>query len=151
MFQRRDAHHSVERGQGDEVGEEDVGDEGGEEKEGEDFGAAAEDLLRVGPRGCVELAPGGGISFEPAFNAAENEVEEDGLRASPAAPDAAQQGGDEEDEHAQPGDGEEKIPDVAEVEGEAEEVKAARGDVEEDCGMPANLDPRQGDVNGDEQ
>ena len=139
-----------ERGEGDEVGEEDVGDGGGGDEVEGVFEDAFGDFWN-GPWGGVELAAGGGIAVDEAFDAAEDVLEEDGVGAGPAAPEAAEEGGDEEEGEAEAGEEEEAEPEILGDEGDAEEVEAAVVDVEEDGGVAVDGDPGEGDVDGDEE
>jgi hypothetical protein len=69
-------HPAVEILEGDEVAEEDVGDGSGAEEEEGVFEGAFEEFGGA-PWGGVELFAGGGVAFDPAFDAAEDVVEED--------------------------------------------------------------------------
>jgi hypothetical protein len=59
-------------------------------------------------------------------------LQEHGLRAGPAAPDAAEEGGNKEERKAESRDDEEEQPHVLRGEGEAEQVEAALRHIEED-------------------
>lgn len=138
-------HESVEALEGHEVGEEDVGKEGG----GEDVDAVFEDAFPSffkRPWGGSELAAGGSIAVDEAFDTAEDVLQKDGVGAGPSAPETTKQGGNEKEGEAEARDEEEEDPEVLGSEGEAEEVKAALGDVEEDGWVAVDLNPRKGDV-----
>ena len=118
---------------------------------GQRAAAAAEELGRPAPRLGVEFRPADVVAFEPPVDDAEDVLEVDRLRAGPAAPDTAEQGGGRVDEEAPAGDDEEQQPHVAQAQRRAEQVEATMFDVEEHRGKAADLDPRQEREEGDEQ
>src|SRR5687767_2854084 len=82
---------------------------------------AAQHFFRS-PTHRVEASAGGRVSFKPPFDAA-GDIQEDGLRTSPPAPDAANQGGDVKETEAKASEQKEAQPHVLHQEGEAEEVE----------------------------
>ena len=88
------------------------------------LGGPAQDLRRA-PTG---RRPGARrlhrVALDPALDPAVDVVEEDGLRAGPAAPDAPEERRDEEEPETEAADQEEQKPEVLGGQGEAEEVEA---------------------------
>lgn len=91
------------------------------------------------------------VAFDPAFDAPENVFEEDGLGASPSAPDPSEEGGDKKEEKSEPGDEEKEEPCILGSECEAEQVETAVDDIEENGGVAIDVNPRQENVDGDEE
>jgi len=103
------------------------------------------------PRGGIKLAPGGGIAFDPAFDPPEYMVKEDSVGTGPATPDAAQQGSNVKETEPDTADNKEQEPDILHEEGESEEVELPVGDVEQYGRVPIDRNPRQEDVDGNEE
>ena len=138
----------VEFFQRDKIGDEDVGDGGGGEEVEGVFDGAADDFFR-GPGGVVAASAFGAVALDPAFDAAVDVIEEDGVGAGPAAPDPPEEGGGEEEGEAEAADAEEENPEVLGDDGEAEEVEAASGNIEKDGGVAVDLEVGKEDVDGD--
>ncbi len=113
------------------------------------FDPAPEKLARR--PGCrIEPAAMQPFAFKPAFEPAEDMVEKNGLRTGPAAPDAAEQGGEEKQREAEAGDEKKKQPQVLGGERPAEEMETPVGQVEKDGRISADFDPRQQRIKRDE-
>ncbi len=107
--------------------------EAGEEGKGdpkEMFGGFDANFAQAGGR-FVQFYAFRTVSFYPAFHPQED-VGPHGLGAGKAAPEAASEGGEEEEGDASDDEQEGKIDEVLRPEGEAKDVKFAGGQVEED-------------------
>jgi hypothetical protein len=116
-------------------------DGGGEQRVDRPFHRALDDLAGV-VGGGVEFPAFGSVAIDPAFDAAEDVFEKHRVGAGPAAPEAAEDGGDEEQHETGAADGEEEDPHVLREQGDAEHVEAAVFDVEEQRGRAVDGDPR---------
>lgn len=107
--------------------------------------------LGGGERGGGQTAAGARVAVRPALDAAEDVVEENRVGAGPAAPQAAQDGGDEKQHEAQPADQEEKHPQVLRQQCETEEMEPPPFEVEQHRRRAVHRQPRQRHVNRDEK
>jgi len=113
------------------------------------LGEASEEFVR-GPRCRRQRAAFGGIAVGPALDPAKHVVEEDRLRARPAAPQAAEKRGEEEEREPQARHPEEEQPGVLRRQGQPEEVEPAVRDIEKDRGIAVHRNPRQQQVDADQ-
>ncbi len=107
--------------------------------------------LAGGPWRTLQRTPGRGIALDPAFDPAINVVEKHGVRAGPTAPYPTQQGGDEKQEEAQPGDRKEHHPQVLRHERKAKQVEHPVFHIEKHRRVAVDRNPRQQHVDCDEQ
>ena len=119
VFAGRVRHHRVEARERDEIREQHMREE--------------------------QLSPGRGVALAQAVDAA-RDVEEDGLRAGPAAPHAAEQRGEVEKAEADSAQDEEGDPHILAEKGGAEVVELPVRDIEEKRGMAIDANPRERDV-----
>ncbi len=144
-MRRRARHHREQRGEGDEVAQEDVRDE----RADPDVEQMLDELSPKAaprPRTRVALQPLGPRTFEPPLDRSEDSLEEHGVRTGIAAPDASVERRHDDQGKREPGQKEEDEPEVLRVEAGAEEVEPASDDVEEDRGSAIDLHEGQREV-----
>ena len=103
------------------------------------------------PGGFIEFFASSGIAIDDAFDATEDVFEKDGVRAGPATPKPAKEGGEEEKGKAHSCDAEEEDPEILRGEGDAEEVEFPLENVDEHCGGIIDGDPGKDDVDDEEE
>ncbi len=102
------------------------------------------------PFGFVQGAAGGGVPLDPSFNLSEQDIEENGLRASPTAPNSPEQRGDDDEGETETGHQKERQPKILRGEGPPEKMKSEVQDIDEHGGVSTDRNPREEDENSDE-
>ncbi len=121
------------------------------DREIEDLLAQLEGQLARAPRRGVQAHALGGVALDEPLDRPVDRLEEDGLRARPAAPDAARPAGEEHQSKREAGKQEDDQPDVLCVEGHPRQVETARLDVEVDGRVLPVLDERERQVVEDQE
>src|SRR5436190_13731203 len=98
----------------------------------------------------MEFSARGRVPLAEAVDAA-RDVEEDGLRAGPPTPDAAEQRGDVEKAKAETAQDEECDPNILPEKRKAEVVELTMCDIEEERGVAVDPNPRQRHVDRGER
>jgi len=150
VLNRRRMHHLPQTRKRNGIAQEDVRDDRGAQQEQGVLDTSFKDLLRC-PRGSIQTAAGGCVSFDPAFQSTKHLVEVNRLGTGPAAPDPTKQRGHEKDPEGKAGDDEKEQPSILKREGYAKEVKPLLRKVEEYRWMPVDLDPWQSHKKADQQ
>src|SRR5689334_5275958 len=101
---------------------------------------AAHDLAQRGRR-LVESPACGRITFAPAINPA-RDIEENGLRASPPAPDPAEQRRDVEQAKPNATEHKERDPHILPEKRQAKIMELPMRDIEEERRVAVNANPR---------